>query len=761
MRTYTATVNLGGDIKTLLVANCDGVSKEEKVKTVDRIHHIHILDFSYSMSGYLRSLGENVRQTIDLMSDNDLVSILWFSGEGENGIIGVPAMTKSDYIKNLADNFAPVGLTCFSEVLNGELQKIIEQFRDVCPNFNVTFFTDGETVTHHSREEEEKRIMEAMTLMRDNIMAFNTIGYGWYYNEDLLKRMSNTTAFGRMVHSTKIAEYSEIFARTRTVLNDMIVQRIEVDAPLRDILYLSGRAMRLQSDSMVLNFVDKKKNQFIFILDSVNDEVSIDGVTLSPVGAKSATEATLNNFFYAYASELFYRGDSELALKILAENVRDKDAVDGLMNAFTADERQKYGDRLRRMTFKNPLRSTNTAPRDYVPADDAFCVMDLLNVLSTEENYYVPVKEYNRIGLKVTDEFDLFRPDAGPAVAQFTDFVFNEKHLNLSIRYQIRGTVGLNPKRAESVGLPKAIHSKIWRNQTLIKDGNVNVPKFEAFVTRETLDALSAKRDSANPFFKVVDLHRYYGLQFDQVMTLIEIDLTRLPVINRMYAREADKLDTVLEVVKEIETLKAHQKVLKYYIDQTPAPFAQISTPIAGADVTKLNEELTDAQVEVLKEHGLNPRLEYVGVDNAKAEKEENDFYLSRLLSFDLKGWSSLPKVEDVIEKYRKASEAANAGEPRPTFNEPTMAMIDMLQIIELERSSTDRNALTARLDRVKRRVNWLKVRLNTLKIAKVLTGGWWRGLEVDAKDTRKSTYVSDGSTLIVKTDRVKVFYTA
>lgn len=772
-KAYRTDVKIGKEIRDLLVVNYTG-KPEELTTTVDRIHHIHILDFSYSMSSYLRALGENVRQTIDLMSDNDLVSILWFSGEGENGIIGVPAMTKSDYIKNLADKFAPVGLTCFSEVLEGEASKIIDQFASVCPNFNVTFFTDGETVTHHSRAEEEDRIFAALNAMQDKIMAFNTIGYGWYYNENLLKKMAETTAFGRMIHSSKISEYTDIFARTRSVLNEMVVQRISVEADGAEILYLGSKITKLGKNKLDLNFADKKKNQFFILIDSefVNENtmqhtipVTINGETINVDGKlKKPSIATINNFLYAYASELFYKGDSELALDVLAESVLDKNAVDGLLNAFTADERQAFHNKLTKMVFINRFRNSGSAPANYIPADDAFCVMDLLNLLSIGQNFYVPVKEYNRIGLKVTDEFNLFKASDAFVMAPFNEFVFNADHLNLSIRYMVGGTVSLNPKQADAVGLPKTIFSRIFRMQTLIKDGNINVPKFSAFVDGATYAKLIDIASEVGPFFSLL---RYNpsDFSFNGVTYYIEIDLTKLPVINRMYARKSDSLDTILEVVKNIENLKAKQKVVKYYIDKNPATYAAITSPIPTVKADLL-ENLTDDQISVLKDHGLNAKLDYVGVDNNMAEKNEKDTYLSRLLSFELKGWSSLPKVDDVIEKLRKRAAAETDVErDKVKLNGPATAMAEALELLEnselIHVSPANKAILEDILAATKREIMSYTVQLNTLKIAKVLTGGWWKGLEVDAKDSRKCTYTSGDDTLVIKNDRVVKHFSA
>lgn len=746
MKAYKSTVQFGNVQKLVVAVNWKGEDQKETEQTVDRLHHIHVLDRSYSMSSHLNGLIENVKQTVDLMSDNDLISVVWFSGQGEGAIL-LKGASKSDDVKKLLDTLKrPVGLTCFSEPL-ANVNTIIDDLSAICSAFSVTFFTDGETVTHHSSDEEEKRIFEQIGKMKNRIMALNTIGYGHWYNKELLQKMADESMFGKLIHSSQIGDYSEIWSHTYKILADMVVEKVKVEVPSdtnAEILYLSSNDTKLSLGSMELGFLNKTKNQFFIILDKdttikFNDK-ELDTASIKPVVARP----TRVNFLWAYAYETYYAGHSEMALDVLmTPELRIKEYIDGLLNAFTSDERQAYQKMLRSAIFKKGKRFGQLVDESYVPADDAFCVMDLLKVLADGNNFYVPVKDYNRIGLKVEDNFNLFESNNEPIKAPFNEFVFNAQHLNLSIRYMVNGKVKINPKQAKAVGLPTEVASRIFRNQTIVKDGNLNINRFETWLDKETLSKVQgvARANRLPELFKVKQVEDKYNetRTLGETSYLTEINLSSLPIINRQYSKKADAISDVRKVVEDIEILKADQKVFKFYLGK--------QTIFNPAEHRFEENNFNPEQIDVLKQHGLNSKLDYQGVANQAADKVEEDYYLSRLLEFKLKGWSSLPKVDDVRAKMKDGKK----------LNDPGLAMAAAVREVEDKGwdipGDKSKKELDEKLKEVKKSLFDLMVELNTLKIAKVLTGSWWTGLEIDGK----GNYTFEN--LIVKNDRVKKFF--
>ena len=435
-------------------------------------------------------LVENVKETLEFMADGDLVSVIWFSGFDECKVL-LKGATKSKDLYVLLDTLkSTVGLTCFSEPLR-LANEVIDELKALCPNFSVTMFTDGCTVTPHSQEEEEKRIFEQLDIMKGNILALNTIGYGWYYNEELLKQMAETSLFGRMIHSEDIEEYKDIWERQYKIVSGCIPDRVKIEVLDNDgdIVYLTRNNTKLAKKVMEMGYLDKWKNQFFVVCPEDTNEIKVthnDEVEVFDISNMKATKLrkdTTTNFLYALAYENYYNGNTDGALDILME-LRDKNMIDAQLNAFTSAERQEYQDKLQSAIFNNSERD-DSAPSNYIPSENAFCIMDLLKVLANDNNYYMPTKNYNRIGQKVTDNFNLFNSkQTNPG--SFKDIVLNNKNLNISVRFTVDGTVKINPRQASKNNLPTEIDSKLFRNHTIIKDGRLNMETITCKLTNDT-----------------------------------------------------------------------------------------------------------------------------------------------------------------------------------------------------------------------------------------------------------------------------------
>jgi von Willebrand factor type A domain len=749
MKTYKSKVRLGNSEKTVVAINYTGEEQVQEGVTVDRLHFIHLLDRSGSMHSHLPRLMDEVDETLEYMSDNDLISVVWFSGEGQyKTVFKGKSKRDRDDIKVLLNSLKnSVGLTCFSEALK-EADDIVEDLQALCPNFAVTLFTDGQPVVS-SYDAEMKAIWANLDKLKERVMAVNTIGYGHWYNKELLEQIAATTPFGRFIHSSQIAEYSDIFSHNYEILSNMVVERVEVSSSVpSEILYLTSKNTKYAADELRLDFLNKTKNQFFFIMDDESGTIKVNDteIVVADITAK-INSASLNNLYYSLAFEYYYAGKADDSLDVMAHTIRDKAFVDRHINAFTVDERQEYQDAVEKAIFSNKLRlSEGEAPEGYVPADDAFCVMDLLKLLSNDNNYYIPLssKEYNRIGLKVTDNFNLFRADDKKKVlAPMNEYVFNQKHLNISVKYRVDGTVKLNPIDAKNVGLDKEVDSQIYRTQTIIKDGHLNIENIRVRVSAPTYSDLMVLHGEGK--LSIPEIAKEVNAVYAEGTTDIEFvdvlfDLTALPIINRMYAKQSTP-ENILDSIITLNTLKAKQKVFNYYI-------GKLQEKTYANKKTESFTEFTADQIRVLESHGLSSKLDYRGIDNEKKEKSEDDFYESRLLEFALKGWSSLPKVDDVIDGKKKNAPAE------------VMKNAITLAVTVMNADSTDKEKLEnlgGLLDAVKKGILKTTIDLNTQKIAKVVTGGWWEGLEVNKKNDYEFT--KDGNTLIIKNDMVKVYF--
>lgn len=401
---------LNDEIRTVVCLNYKPeAQKSAKSVDLNSIHHIHIIDRSGSMCGVLGELVENIKETIKVMRDEDFVSILWFSGRGQYKTL-IKGARKSDSLNALLDELKrDIGMTHYSEVLQ-ECRVVIEDLKALCPNFSVTMFTDGYP------QEADAPILEQVRLMKDNILAFHTVGYGNYYNKSLLQSMSALSQYGALVHSSKIGDYLNIFTGNYEVIKEMTTTPIEVRAANCQILHLTSKNAKLYDEVLSVKSADKSKNQ-LFIIARTEDVVfNLNGTLINTADAKTkeVPTAALKNFFYAYIQQLYYTGLKGDALNIAVKQLRNKHIADSILRAFTFDEVNQTQKILNKYVYSVAERSPHegTCEVNYLPAKDAFCLIDLFTLLSNYEAKYVPSKDYKRIGLKTTDENNLFKADA-------------------------------------------------------------------------------------------------------------------------------------------------------------------------------------------------------------------------------------------------------------------------------------------------------------------------------------------------------------
>jgi hypothetical protein len=757
MKAYKSVVEVGGRKNLLVTINHEREAESKETKSVDSLHHIHLLDRSYSMSGELNGLIENVKKTVKAMSDRDYISVVWFSSHNECKTLIKGARKDEESINALLETIKyPVGSTCFSTPLT-EVNQIIDDLKVICPNFSVTLFTDGEPVTPWGDNEEIDKIFAQLSIMKDRVIAVNTIGYGNYYNEKLLKAISDESMYGTMIHSSKIDDYLEIFSHNYEKISELVFDSVELfvpkavaseEAPPYTVLYLSNKATKIEDSKIDLSMLSRIKNQFFILAPDDEDfQFSYNGelYETSEITSK-VPKPTLKNFYYSLAYELFYRGERRMALDILSKNAQDKHFVDRQINVFSKDEVSEYSEDLRKAIFNNKERyKDGECPEEYLPKDDAVCVMDILGTLASGNSYYIPTKNYNRIGRKVTDGFNLFESSGETVYAPFNEFTFNKKHLNLSIKFRIDGTVKLNPKAAKDNDLDPVIDSHIYRNHTIIKDGNLNMEKIEVAVSDATYRVL----DALNPC-PIEEVREGREVIEGEEHTVVSLYLGAFPIVNRMYLDAADNTSEVLKVTKNVIELEAKQKVLNYFLSKIKSG----STPAMKDSKYK---DFTVKQIEVLSQHGLNKDLSYVGVDNQISAKSETDYYESRVLEFGLKGFSSLPSVNAVFKKF---IDGKKMNGPETLMHEYSKELVETMKAEKLDPEAdnvANRNFFQMILGETKKKLNEERVKQSSIKIAKVLNGDWFKGTEMDSKGNY--TYTEGKDTLVIKTGYVKVHF--
>lgn len=758
MSIYSTNINVDGSIKKVVIINYENNENNEVSKiNIDKLHHIHILDRSGSMYTQINNLIDNVQKTIEVISDDDLISIIWFSSPGQYRTL-IKGAKKTDGLNKLLDSLrSTLGTTCFSDPLK-ETEVIINELYDLCPNISITLFTDGCPVVPWTIQEEESRIFKVLENIKNKIMSFNTIGFGNWYNKDLLLKMASFSEYGTFVHSSKIDDYLSIFNHNFEKISDVVMDSVEIVTGSADIIYLGRNFTKieeLQKDKdnvMKFTRLNKKKNQFFLVgMNDKDFDFVYQGEKYSSknFNDKGVASATINNFLYSYSYNLYYVGRREESLNIIGKIIRDKYFVDSHRNSFTSDECSKHLKSLHSAIFDKTKRNINgECSSDYIPADNSPCVMDILGFLQKNDSFYVPfskrVEEYKRITRKTTDDFNLFNITDKEVITPFSNFVYNKEHMNLSILLNIPGTVKLNPKSAKEVNLPSEIDSSIFRNHTIIKDGNLNTKEIEVLLPEDL------KKDIENiaPTIVRETIEKVNNDNKEYLRCVLSLD--QIPIINKMYIDRSNDIKSIFDIVNSITKLEARQKILGYYIDKADE----------AASISKKKgkfKEYTLNQIKVLEEHGLDKNLIYNGISKKRPSNDELDSYETRTMEFYISGCKAIPKVSDFLERISSGKKLTKIME---IMNIEMKYVLDKIteEKLNVDKSNIKlRNLLQDLLNECKKELIEYRNKLNTLKMAKIITGGWFPGLIVN--DKGEYEYIEGEITMIAKVERTVEYF--
>lgn len=779
MQKQSFGVTIGGVKHIVTAINLMAGLPSTVTAKIGRVHRIQIIDRSYSMAYELDSVVDQSKQSVSIMDSGDLVSTFWFSSPGQNGHVVMGASPGNDVLKLLEGMRHPVGSTCFSEVME-KVEAAVIQIGSLVDSTVIDLFTDGMPCVPWGTAEEQSRVVKAVAgiVEKGNVSAFNTIGYGSYYDREFLNKLAEMSEFGAFTHTSNIKDFYATIEHNMKVSQNFVVQKTEVRAPAdAEILYLSlGNTMRLFGSTMSLSRLDAGQNMVYVVTPgaSAKQELLVNGEAVAIGEVDKASTIEKEDFLFAYASESFRKGEHLKAVDILANNVRDKRLATAVFSAFTVSEIGEAQTALTAAVNDMSLRFTEgkTGP-GFMPAKDALCVMDILAdmIESDDEVYYLPlnggVPSYSRVGRKAVDAENRFTPKTYDLRAPVSELVWHKEKLNLSLRFTRDGTLSINPRAAKDVGLEPTKEIFTWQSHSFVKDGNVNVKQaaflvpnglynhfVEKGVKMQIVDATGAQANSAEDkdgktYFRVI------------------VDFAKLPIVNRMYIDKATGIESIYKAAVEIKQVEALQKVVKFLLDE-------VKDSNANMLKTGAFEGLNAEQIRVLTEHGMREDGSYGGVAKTVASVEDSDSYEARFIAFDVKGASALPSIDEMLEmKEGKTKEVVENGRvvkasKAKATNLPGKYMIDAWDHVQAEMSRMKlsvekptvelRNFLSDLLKLTKIELNALRNELNVLKLAKTLTGDGFKGLEPNKAGQLEYTgSKADAETMVIKITRKPV----
>lgn len=585
------------------------------------VKHFIVIDVSGSMSYDLPKVRADLKnKLVTLVGDNDTVTIIWFSGRRQSGVLieDFPIRTAGDLkaLHQAIDRYlVPVGLTGFKEPLEDVLA-VIDRIDDGKSLLSMFFMSDG-----YDNCWSEREILAVCAKLAPRLSSAVVVEYGWSCNRKLMAAMAETLG-GTLIFSRDLSSYQLTFeeelsrgGRTKKVLVKLKHRPTYGYA----FAYQDGALLTFAVDESLQILVPEGVTEVAYYVDG-----SVGGDVYDLRKHKQPQ-------LWAGLATLSQRMKSDAIFEVLAA-MGDVALVNLFSSCFSKEDYVMFVEEALGCARDPKLRYVQGYDANAVPKEDAYTVLDVINELSSsDENKFYPRHEsfrYERTGAAtVAKEGELrFATEEGLQGFPVHGVVWHESRPNLSIRVQLRGSVTLPEDRPK--GLPQDFPTFIYRTYTIILDGVVHARTLPVSLSAESFQRLQAQGLLSGESYEP---GKVYVLTFP-----------KLPVINRKMVTQVTAKDTFAKVL-ELAQLKGEQKVFKEFKDRVSPKTSQSFLAIYGeAATTYLTEKgITDTS-------GFSPASDRV---------KSGDVYMAHELKIAGKGLSSLPAVA-AVEKLLASGKA-------------------------------------------------------------------------------------------------------
>ncbi len=667
-------------------------------------NHIAVLDCSGSMAYDLPKVRQQLKLKLPkLLKPNDTISLVWFSGRGQCDILleAEPVATLADLkdVNTAIDRWIkPVGMTGFKEpieLVSKLTERLGKKNKNVCA---LIFMSDG-----CDNQWPRGDILKAVEKAAGGLASATFVEYGYYADRPLLTAMAEKSG-GSLIFAEDFARYEPAF--------EAAIQRKQTGAPRVSVDVkgdaIGGFAFALDQGDLVTYGIEGGKisvpeslHEVWYLSPSVIGEAGneLGGIAKDASAGKAPAPAQqVLDAAYAAVSLFATRMKSDVVFPFL-KALGDVRFIEQFSGCFGKQKYSDFMDGAKLAAFDAKLRFEKGWDPKKVPKDDAFTIIELLNLLASDDENRVLLDhesfKYSKIGrgrtdasenlteaelekvreitAKITSERDAkkikalndeiaaitaskqpslkFVADPAPDGYPISSLTFNEDRPNVSMLVRKTGKVDLTGRAIpQGSKIPSQFETFIFRNYAIIKDGLVNVEMLPVRLTRETAKKLEAA-DLPAGTIGLLDVKNHKEGDF-------LIDLRKLPVINRKMVKAVSAKDffgTCLALTKS----QAAQKVYNTYAkDMLPEKKSASFSVLYG-----------DAGATWLKEQGFT---DYSGFSPKSVQAESTDVYMGKELKVSLKGLSSLPKLSEAKDKLAK-------GKPNP----PALLMKEAIDEVE------------------------------------------------------------------------------
>jgi len=608
------------------------------VQVREPVNHVFCCDISGSMWASLPKMRQQLKNRLSsIVEEEDTITIIAFA-DAEDCVVlkdHVHCNNTSELneLHKAIDRYlVDQGCTDFLEPV-----KLTRNLIHSGERYNWVFLSDG----GHNCGPFSAVINELKALQPD-ISQATIIEYGYYADSDRLSEMAEILG-GSKIPSADFDQYVPIMENVFKGGPCVPKVKVFVTADVNNLIKPVAIFLNDATAQIAVATIDDDGN--VMLPEYVKKFWTVSRSNSAAEVKKPVDTTGLYGVAYVLADKLEY----DLVEDLLAY-IGDKKFITNYASAFGKQKLFAFQNNLATATFESAERGE--IDPNYKVADDGYCVIDFFNELSSEPGNLVRVASddfsYNRTGAKSVDKVVLTE-DEQKALAEaksttaaqsildkakerqvkmtkvdkgypLDTLVWNEDRANLGGLFNIEVELEL-PKN--DLGLSK-VSSNIYRNYTIIKDGIINVPVLPLVLKKETLDAIKSHEGV------VVTVQK----ELDDGMTQCLVDISALPVINKRSVKGCKKSD-MTKIALHLTDCKFCLKYLRTLVPkEAPAP---------------LSDGYTPEQSDYLASLGITSK----GYNPPKDTVKDGDFYMAPTINSAFKGFSSEPKISDVIDKVK------------------------------------------------------------------------------------------------------------
>lgn len=517
------------------------VPKEEKKELkVEPKHQYIIIDRSGSMWDDIDLVVDTIIKYVDKLPEGLTVSLGYFSGYSEYGL-SVPYELKKekDGVVKTANSYREtMGCTNFTEIL--------EKIKSDCKgrNSSLFFFTDG---CHNCGP--FSNVQHVLEELRQYLEVTVFVGCG-YINRDNMLEMARITE-GSFIQLSSFTDFEQTLNDFGESVGDLqpsvLVEMNENDKNICSIL--GKNIIQYTVEDNKINFKPSEKNKQVVYYTSKTPDFKVEEIS-------NRDEVCARTLVYT----LVQNNRVPEALMIL-NTLGDKCMIRKLYNTFTQDEYGVIENELLKSIFDSRKRYREGKVKNFLPEDDAFCVLDALDILANSEKVKIhlndPDFKYKSISRKTIQEDGSKLEYTKDIQASANNLKYHESRLNVNLNVFYEAKVPLKPeefKRTNAINESledygfnnKSKYPVVCiRNYNIIQDGKLNTEKL-------VLSGLD--KDTKNK------LSEYLTLRLDGKYIL---DLSGLTLINKSYLKSSSA-EKLAKACWEAQLLSTEISVLKY-----------------------------------------------------------------------------------------------------------------------------------------------------------------------------------------------------